>query len=213
MPRPKHAETAEGRQHREEKYQRILEAALEVFAHKGFFEAKITEIAKLAGVADGTIYLYFKNKDDLLISVFESKLEWINATLRAELAEITEVKDRLVHLVRFHLRISRDNPKLTRFMAVETRRSSKFMNDYGKDKLMTYLDQWGAVLEEGKKVGLVDPNLSTGIMKHMLFGALDHGCNVWVTNPHRKPEDLDEIERQMTLLLRHAIAPMERLRG
>ena len=73
---PKNLDTEEGRRRREEKYQRILDASLTVFSQKGFAEAKISEVAETAGVADGTIYLYFKNKDDLLISLFEAKLEY-----------------------------------------------------------------------------------------------------------------------------------------
>ena len=78
MPRPKDIDTAEGRKRHEEKYQRILSASMEVFARKGFAESKISEIAQVAGVGDGTIYLYFKNKDDLLISVFEDRMDNIN---------------------------------------------------------------------------------------------------------------------------------------
>ena len=55
----------------------ITEAAVEVFAEKGFHQARISDIAKRAGVADGTIYLYFKNKDDLLLSVFEEKMDYL----------------------------------------------------------------------------------------------------------------------------------------
>ena len=77
--------STEHRRRHEEKYQRILQAALEVFARKGFHEAKITEIAETASVGDGTIYLYFKNKDDLLISLFEVKLDTINEGLKEKL--------------------------------------------------------------------------------------------------------------------------------
>jgi TetR/AcrR family transcriptional regulator, fatty acid metabolism regulator protein len=198
MARPKYIETEEGRQKHEEKYQRILDAALEVFANKGFYEAKVTEIAKVAGVADGTIYLYFKNKDDLLISLFESKLEHINCKLREELAKVTGVRARLEHLVWFHLRIALDNPTTARFMTIELRRSAKFMKDYAKEQLAEYVDQWGQVLEEGKATGVLRPDLKTGIFKHLLFGALDHAIMLWVNNPHGKPEDLEEIAAEVT---------------
>ena len=62
MARPRDLDTVEGRKRYEEKYQRILNAAMDVFAQKGFSESKITEVASAAGVGDGTIYLYFKNK-------------------------------------------------------------------------------------------------------------------------------------------------------
>ena len=64
------------------KRERILAAAERVFARHGFFAARVSEIAKDAGVADGTIYLYFKSKDDLLISLFESRMKQVNAALR-----------------------------------------------------------------------------------------------------------------------------------
>src|SRR6187200_1603345 len=125
MPRPKDIDTEEGRQRHEAKYQRILEAALEVFARKGFHEAKISEIARAAGVADGTIYLYFKNKDDLLISLFESRLEAINEGLRRELEPIADRRERLQHIIRYHLRVAQENPTLAAFITIELRRSSK----------------------------------------------------------------------------------------
>lgn len=197
MPRPKYIETEEGRQRHEEKYQRILDAALEVFATKGFFEAKITEIAKLAGVADGTIYLYFKNKDDLLISLFESKLEYVNTRLRAALADIPDVPGKLEHIIRNHLGLALEHPTLTRFMTIELRRSGKFMKEYAKEQLSAYLDEVGRVFDEGKAQGLFRPEISTGIFKQLLFGALDHACTVWVNNPHRRSDDIREIAAQM----------------
>ena len=71
-----------------EKRERILESALSVFARKGFYNAKVSEIAQAAGVADGTIYLYFKSKDNLLISLFEDRMSWLIQRLAAELEPI-----------------------------------------------------------------------------------------------------------------------------
>src|SRR5262245_43002310 len=127
MPRPKDVDTEEGRIRHEAKYQRILDAALEVFARKGFHESKISEIARAAGVADGTIYLYFKNKDDLLISLFEAKLEAINQGLRRELTGVASARDRLQRVVFYHLRLAQENPTLAAFITIELRRSGKFM--------------------------------------------------------------------------------------
>src|SRR3954464_7692080 len=65
-----------------DKRERILAAAERIFARHGFFAARVSEIAKEAGVADGTIYLYFKSKDDLLISLFENRMRQVNEQLR-----------------------------------------------------------------------------------------------------------------------------------
>ncbi|HET6344108.1 MAG TPA: TetR/AcrR family transcriptional regulator [Myxococcota bacterium] len=205
MPRPKDIDTEEGRQRHEAKYQRILDAALDVFARKGFHEAKISEIARAAGVADGTIYLYFKNKDDLLISLFESKLEQINEGLRNELKDITDARERLQHIIRYHLRLALENPTLAAFITIELRRSGKFMKDYAKAQLSEYLTQWGNVIDEGKASGQFRSDMSTGILKHILFGALDHACVTWVNNPQRRPEDLTEVGEHLNAMVMHVV--------
>lgn len=189
-----------------EKYDRILEAALDVFSEKGFHEAKVTEIARVAGVADGTIYLYFKNKDDLLISLFEFHLAAINTGLRRELKDIQEPRRQVEHFIRYHLRLAQENPRLTAFITVELRRSAKFIKDYAKGQLGEYLDQLGDIVDRGKESGEFRPDLSTGILKHMVFGALDHTCQIWVTNPQRRAEDLDEVGDHMTDLVLRAIS-------
>jgi TetR/AcrR family fatty acid metabolism transcriptional regulator len=201
MPRPKDIDTEEGRQRHEAKYQRILEAALEVFARKGFHEAKISEIARAAGVADGTIYLYFKNKDDLLILLFEAKLQAINEGLRVALQGVTDVREKLSHVVRYHLKLALENPTLAAFITIELRRSGKFMKDYAKAQLAEYLGQWGHIIDEGKQKGVFRNDIKTGVLKHIVFGALDHACVTWVNNPHRKEEDLIEVGNQMNALL------------
>lgn len=206
MPRPKDKDTQVGRQRHEAKYQKILDAALDVFARKGFHEAKISEIAKVADVADGTIYLYFKNKDDLLISLFESKLEAINKGLRHDLATIPDVKDRLAHVVRYHLRLASDSPTLAIFITIELRRSGKFVKEYAKSQFGEYLDQWAQVIRDGKEQGVFRSDVRPGMLKHFLFGALDQMCVTWVNNPQRKPEDLDTIGEELIALILRAVS-------
>ncbi len=187
------------------KYQAILDAALEVFAQKGFYEAKVTEIASAAGVADGTIYLYFKNKDDLLISLFEAKLEEINSGLRAELVGITNPRVGIERIIRYHLRRAGEQPSLTTFITVELRRSQKFMKRYAKAQLAEYLGQWEAVIDAGKAAGIFRADVGTGILKNLLFGALDHATMLWVNNPHRQRADLEVVGDHLIALIDRAV--------
>src|SRR4051812_39616639 len=92
------------------KRERLLDAAERVFAHRGFFAAKVADIAREAGVADGTIYLYFKSKDDVLISLFESRIVRVNATLAAAVASAERPRDQLVAFVRAYLQLIADQP-------------------------------------------------------------------------------------------------------
>src|SRR5512144_1875686 len=110
-----------------DKRERILAAAERVFARHGFFAAKVTDVAKEAGVADGTIYLYFKNKDDLLITLFESRMERVNGILAAAVAKHTRPLDRLLAFVKAYLGLVKEWPAAAEVLTVELRQSAKFM--------------------------------------------------------------------------------------
>src|SRR5689334_16125522 len=113
---------------------RILEAAIRVFADKGFYNAKVSEIAREAGVADGTIYLYFKSKDDLLISLFEDRMEEVNETVRAALASAADPVEKLRRVVHLHLSMVEKNRHVAEVLIVELRQSAKFIKEYGAPK-------------------------------------------------------------------------------
>src|SRR3954471_485478 len=109
-----------------EKRERILDAAQRIFARHGFFAAKVTDIAQAAGVADGTIYLYFKSKDDLLISLFEDRMERINANLREAIEGTRGAVQRIRRIVRLHLELVESNQAMAEVITVELRQSAKF---------------------------------------------------------------------------------------
>src|SRR5258706_10795473 len=107
-----------------DKRERILAAAELIFARHGFFAARVSEIAKEAGVADGTIYLYFKSKDDLLISLFESRMKQVNNQLRSAVAGRPPA-EQLRALIRAYLRMVSDEPAAVEVLTIELRQSSK----------------------------------------------------------------------------------------
>src|SRR4029077_10211467 len=86
-----------------EKYQRILEAAILVIAEKGFFQARVSEIADQAGVADGTIYLYFKKQEQILLAAIDAAFGVFLERARAELAGNLSPREQLACLARLHL--------------------------------------------------------------------------------------------------------------
>jgi TetR/AcrR family fatty acid metabolism transcriptional regulator len=100
-----------------DKYHRIIHAATKVFAKKGFFHAKVSDIAREAQVADGTIYLYFENKDDILISLFEEQMK---AVLDNMIEELSKEKDAVKKIERFaltHLRLIELNKNMAEIIA------------------------------------------------------------------------------------------------
>ena len=108
-----------------EKRRRIVDAAVEVFADKGFFGARVSEIAEVAGVADGTIYLYFKSKDDILISLFREKMTEILHRFAAMLAQTDDPEQKVRRYISEHLALVAEQPKLMQVLTVELRQSAQ----------------------------------------------------------------------------------------
>jgi TetR/AcrR family fatty acid metabolism transcriptional regulator len=163
-----------------DKHQRILEAAVKVFANKGFFQAKVSEIAREAGVADGTVYLYFKSKDDLLISVFEVKMREVIQRFREAVSGLPDAHSRLARLVELHLGGFQANPDLAAVFQVELRQSYRFMREYAKGELKEYLDLLGEILEQGRREGVFRSDIPASLMKRFIFGAIDEIVSTWV---------------------------------
>jgi TetR/AcrR family fatty acid metabolism transcriptional regulator len=167
------------------KYEAILRAAIKVFAGSGFFNSKVADVAREAGVADGTVYLYFKNKDDILVSIFNYYMEEALAAGKASLAETDDPVEKLRRIVRAHLeRLGRDR-NLAVVFQVELRSSTKFMEQFSATKVAEYLDLIRSVIEEGQKRGVFRPELNTKIVSKVLFGALDEMATNWVLSRKR----------------------------
>src|SRR4030065_539419 len=132
---------------------RILRAAIKIFSQKGFFNSKVSDIAQAAGVADGTIYLYFKNKDDLLISLFEEKMAEVVADVRERVAAEDGALSRLKIFIENHMGLLLREAGLIEVLQVELRQSNKFMKDYVPVKFLEYLDVISEILELGKRGG------------------------------------------------------------
>lgn len=179
-----------------DKRERILDAAVQVFAQRGFFQSRVSDIAKEAGVADGTIYLYFKNKDDLLISLFEDRMEGIIATFRGELDQIATPEARLHRFIEMHLALVEEKPQLAEVLTVELRQSSKFMREYRAPKFAEYLGILVEILEMGRERGVFRADLEARILCRVLFGALDEVSLVW-SSSRREKYDLGEAAREI----------------
>ncbi len=168
------------------KHKKILKAAVKVFAEKGFYNARVSEIAKEADVADGTIYLYFKNKDDILISLFEEEFGQIVENMRQELEKEKNPLQKIRKFAQVHLSILQKQQQLAEVLGVEVRQSSKFMKEYVNKPFIEYLNLIRAIVVEGQEKGLIRKDLTPGIMKRAFFGALDEMARYWVLSTKKK---------------------------
>src|SRR3954471_4491984 len=162
-----------------DKRERILLAAEVVFGRHGFFAARVSEIAKEAGVADGTIYLYFKNKDDLLISLFEQRMKQVNDTLRAAVADVPPT-DQLRAFIKAYLQLVHDEPGAAEVLTIELRQSSKFMKEYDNPQFVDFLRMLGGIITAGQDRGELDGSIPAHVAARMIFGMVDELALAWV---------------------------------
>jgi TetR/AcrR family fatty acid metabolism transcriptional regulator len=182
---------------RPDKRERITEAAIAVFAEKGYRSSRVSDVAQAAGVADGTIYLYFKNKEDLLLSIFEEKMELLLSELHAELANIGCPLEKIRTYVTSHFDLLRTHPELAQVFQVELRQSHKFLREYRPEPLWAYLNVFSDIVQEAQAEGLIRADVDPFISKWAFFGALDELSIQWVLSRNRDRFDLDAAAKQV----------------
>ncbi|HSN26615.1 MAG TPA: TetR/AcrR family transcriptional regulator [Kofleriaceae bacterium] len=162
-----------------DKRERILSAAERIFARHGFFAAKVSDVAKEAGVADGTIYLYFKSKDDLLISLFERRMLELTEALQEAIAG-KPPREQLRSFIRTYLQKCSDEAAATEVLTIELRQSSKFMKEYENPAFADFLRMLGGIIAAAQASGDLTPAIPAHIAARMIFGVLDELALAWV---------------------------------
>lgn len=166
----------------------ILRAATRVFAQNGYFQSQVADVARVAGVAAGTVYLYFEGKDDLLVSIFERSMGEAIAEGRAAVGGVADPAERLRRIARLHLgRLGRDR-QLAVVFQVELRQSVKFMERFSATFLQDYLKLIRDTIADGQHSGAFRKGLSPTTAAKIFFGALDEMATNWVLS--RRKYDL-----------------------
>jgi TetR/AcrR family fatty acid metabolism transcriptional regulator len=172
--------TATNRIEKNHKYHQILEAAVKVFARQGFHQSTVAQIAKEAGVADGTIYLYFKNKDDILVQFFSFRTKQVFESFREEVDRAETSFDKLRNLVRRHLaEFQRDRDGAVVYQ-VETHQNSRLAEAQIKEMSKMYRDLISEIIEQGQQEGTIRKDLYVGLVKRFIIGAVDEVINTWL---------------------------------
>ena len=190
---------------REQKRNRILRAAIEVFASKGYFAARMTDVASQAEVADGTLYLYFEGKEHLLMSIFDDVLGRFISRLDEEISALEDPLEKLSVMIRLHLETLGRDRSLANVLQIETRHSRRFMSLFTRGKLGEYLNRVRDIIIEGQEVGVFRGDISPGLATNLVFGAVDELVMSWMLAEH--PGDLLRHHRPLVRMLTDGIAP------
>ena len=168
-----------------DKREAILRAAINVFAHNGYFNSKVADIAREAGVADGTVYLYFKSKEDILHTVFDRSVEEALDAARKQIEDAADPKEKLRRIAHLHLERLGSDRDLAVVFQVELRGSTKFMEEFSAAGFAEYLKLIRATFEEGQRAGIFRADLNAKIVAKILFGALDEMATNWILSKRR----------------------------
>jgi TetR/AcrR family transcriptional regulator, fatty acid metabolism regulator protein len=172
--------SAPARPERTDKRDALLRAAIETFAARGYFNAQVADVARTAGVAAGTVYLYFRGKDDLLISIFEKTMKEAIAAGRETIAGLEDPLAQLQAIARLHLdRMSRDR-NLAVVFQVELRQSTKFMERFSATQLREYLGIIRDVIADGQSKQVFRADVNPTLAAKLFFGALDEMATNWI---------------------------------
>ena len=163
-----------------EKYQQILEAAVTVFAEQGFLQSTVAQVAKKAGVADGTIYLYFKNKDDILIQIYDYKTKEVFEQFRKAVDAGENSEQKLRNLVHTHLEEFQKDINMAIVYQAETHQHRRLAHEVIKEMSKWYRDIITEVVELGQEEGSMRRNLYLGLVMRLITGAVDEVINAWI---------------------------------
>lgn len=178
----------------------IIEAAVEVIAENGFHASQVSKIAKKANVADGTIYLYFKSKEDILISVFREKMgSFIDETTEA-IRENKTANSKLLTFIRRHYEQLTDNPYLAIVTQLELRQSKPELRYEINRVLKSYLDVIDSIIEHGVENDEFRSDINPQIIRQMIFGTLDETVTTWVMKSQRYPltDQAEDVHKLLT---------------
>lgn len=167
------------------KYHQIIEAAVEIIAENGYHSSQVSKIAKKANVADGTIYLYFKNKEDILISVFKEKMGEFIAEIESAISHQTTVSDKLLTLIQVHYEQFIQSPYLAIVAQLEIRQSKPELRYEINNVLKSYLNVIDAIINEGIEKGEIRADVNPKLIRQMIFGTIDETITTWVMKSQR----------------------------
>jgi len=167
------------------KYKQIIDAAVTVIAENGYHASQVSKIAKQAGVADGTIYLYFKNKDDILVSVFQEKMGQFIEKITQSINEENRADDKLLKLIKMHFRQFENDHHLAVVTQLELRQSNIELRTHINQVLKSYLNVLDAIIQEGIDDQIFHQELNIPLVRQMIFGTMDEIVTNWVMKEHK----------------------------
>jgi len=185
------------------KYLAIIEAALEAFSEYGYHDCPVSKIARKANIADGTIYLYFANKEEVLISVFQEKINRLITDIEKSTEDCTNSWEKIEVLVRYHMSSLGNNRVLANFLQIQLRQSSNNIRRGIAIPLKKFYFLIENFVIEGQKEGVIDSLINAKIARKLIFGTIDEVVSCWVLS--RRQYDVKDLIDDVLYIFRRAL--------
>jgi TetR/AcrR family transcriptional regulator, fatty acid metabolism regulator protein len=172
---------------KESRRREILDSAVRVFAANGFAEARIRDIAAGAGVAEGTIYLYFGGKEDLLLTAFRQAVHDFCTSIRSVLSADVPFVEKVERFIRHQFELIEAEPALATVLLLESRQTTTFYSGAVRDVLRTYANAIDELLASGVEDGAVRPDADLALARRVMIGSLEEVELEWLIGDHSRP--------------------------
>lgn len=194
-----------------DKRQQIIRAATKIFAHDGYYNARVSDIAKEAGIAHGTVYLYFDSKEELLITIFDEQMAELVSYVRTEVEKEKGAFEKLHRMITIQMQLIETNRELTELLLIEFRHSSKFFEDSSLDRTLDYIKLIGDVLKEGIDEGIIREDVDVSTAATMLFCSIEGIVTRWILEDAQY--SLEETANTVMEIFLDGIRTQENLKG
>ena len=177
------------------KRERILNAAIKIISKKGFFNTSISEIAKMANVADGSVYTYFRGKNELLIEAFKLVLHKILKRAEAEINKTTDPVEKIRIIIKMHIEFMEKHPDTANFLQIQLRQSNRDIRLHIKNEMRKYYKIIGEILNQGIELGKIRDDVNKRVIGSLIFGTVDEIITSWLLSEKNEKltDKLDDI--------------------
>ena len=198
----------------------ILEAALKVFARRGYHSARTQEIALEAGVAEGTLYNYFSSREEIFLCLFDDRWEKFTERVRRHVTTLSDPSDKLKAIFSSAMRLFLRNKPLAQLFLMETAPGSHYLDSRVALRLADFLDLIEEIIEEGKRVGKYHPDLDSRVARMVIYGSVQGILFSWVLKEGGPPElrrrfrfSMVRAARTLRLVLKSGLGAPAAVRG
>jgi len=164
----------------QDKTQVILDAAIRVFAEKGYYGARVSDIAGEAGIAYGLVYHYFKNKEDLLISIFKTRWDQFLSAIRSIMDGGGDPGEMIRKVISFLFHSYKNNPAMIEVMIMDVTKSTRFLNDENISHFLEAFSLIARIVDLGKDTGVFRSDIDSTMAAYTIYGSVERMMLLWI---------------------------------